>query len=191
MESYQKLCKAIDMATRAHAGQFRKFGPPGAKLPYIAHPVRVMTLLQQLAFDEDVLAAAMLHDVLEDQGDKVTPHEIKAELGEEVQLLVLEMTNPTHTPEWEGRPRDEKKAADRAKLIGVSRTAKVIKLADRLDNIRELLEQVSFAPRGFVANYVPETRLLLETIGNAHPYLTSAILEICEELDAHQGVRAG
>ena len=177
---YELLRRALELAAWAHDGQVRKFGPPGGRLQYVIHPVRVMLFLQDMNYRVEALAAALLHDVLEDCSDTVTPGDIKRELGEEVQLLVLELTNPTHTPEWAGKTREEKKAADREKIANVSRLAKVIKLVDRLDNVREM----DHAPEAFRRKYVEETRALVALIGEAHRHVAELIELECDRLEA-------
>ena len=54
--------KAITFATKAHEGQFRK----GTKLPYIVHPLEVGVIVSRMTQDKEVIAAAILHDTLED-----------------------------------------------------------------------------------------------------------------------------
>ena len=56
------LFKAIRVATQAHEGQFRK----GSRLPNITHPVNVMKILIEQGCDEEIVAAGILHDTLED-----------------------------------------------------------------------------------------------------------------------------
>ena len=67
-----KIEKAIIFATRAHAGTCRK----GKDKPYILHPISAMAIVKQFTTDEDVLAAAVLHDTVEDVGGKMIlpPH---------------------------------------------------------------------------------------------------------------------
>ena len=65
--------KAITFATKAHEGQFRK----GTKLPYIVHPLEVGVIVSRMTQDKEVIAAAILHDTLEDCKE-VTWNERKA-----------------------------------------------------------------------------------------------------------------
>ena len=66
--------KAIQFATEAHKGAIRK----GSKLPYILHPLEAGVIVSSMTNDENVIAAAILHDVLEDTD--VTYEELKKEL---------------------------------------------------------------------------------------------------------------
>ena len=54
--------KAIEFATRAHAGQFRK----GTSRPYIVHPIEVGDIVSTMTKDEEIISAALLHDTIED-----------------------------------------------------------------------------------------------------------------------------
>ena len=54
--------RAIEFATRAHEGQFRK----GTKRPYIVHPIEVGDIVSQMTDDEEIICAAILHDTIED-----------------------------------------------------------------------------------------------------------------------------
>lgn len=113
----------------AHAGQKRDGGAE-----YAAHPQAVADILRECGVDETTtLAAAYLHDVLEDT--ETTEAELTAEFGEEIVGLVRELTN-VGPP---NRPFDEKQAALLDHARRMSPRAKRVKLADRLHNLREML----------------------------------------------------
>ena len=81
---YSKLViKALEYAAFYHKKEVRK----GTKTPYIVHPVEVAMILKESSLEEEVIAAGMLHDILEDTG--VSPEEIRSEFGEEILRLVL------------------------------------------------------------------------------------------------------
>ncbi len=73
-----KIESAVQYAVFAHAGTKRK----GKDRPYILHPVETMTIVAGMTEDEDVIAAAVLHDAVEDTS--VTPEDIEREFGERV-----------------------------------------------------------------------------------------------------------
>ena len=75
--------KAITFATKAHEGQFRK----GTKLPYIVHPLEVGVIVSRMTQDKEVIAAAILHDTLEDCKE-VTFSTLCQEFGERVAEIV-------------------------------------------------------------------------------------------------------
>ncbi len=125
-----KLVKtAAQMAARAHATQLRKYD--GSM--YIIHPMRVAgrVLLLDGTTDE-MVAAAWLHDVIEDT--TLTADDILAACGLSVLRLVLELTNA----KTEGLNRAERKAVQHRKLVHVSLEAKIIKCCDRLDNLGDI-----------------------------------------------------
>ena len=75
--------KAITIATKAHEGQIRK----GTKLPYIVHPLEVGVIVSRMTQDKEVIAAAILHDTLEDCKE-VTFSTLCQEFGERVAEIV-------------------------------------------------------------------------------------------------------
>jgi len=78
--------KALYFACEKHDGQYRK----GGRIPYIAHPVLVVFGVQKYTSDEDVIATALLHDVLEDCPD-VSIDILQKEFGDRITNLVKEM----------------------------------------------------------------------------------------------------
>ncbi len=175
-----KAIKAANMAREAHAGVFRKWTPSENPEPYFNHPERIANRVAVLpgATDDDV-AAAYLHDVLEDT--KFPSSLIAANCGEVVIDLVKELTNPTHTPEWEGRSRAEKRQADWEHLKTVSSRAKRIKLVDRIDNLGGFLRM----PFNFLRKYIEETRQIHSICKAADPELASELLVLIESAAAH------
>jgi hypothetical protein len=90
--------RAIGFAARAHDGQKRKTG----NVPYIAHPVAVAMILQEMGCDETIIAAGLLHDTVEDT--KVTLGEIRQQFGDEVADIVAGCTEPSKRKmKWEER----------------------------------------------------------------------------------------
>ena len=90
--------RAIGFAARAHQGQQRKIGD----VPYIAHPVAVAMILQRMGCAETIVAAGLLHDVVEDT--PVTLEEIQRHFGDEVAEIVAGCTEPPKDRDrWETR----------------------------------------------------------------------------------------
>ncbi len=124
--------KAIIFAASAHNGIKRK----GKNRPYILHPIEAMTIVGGLTEDEDILAAAVLHDVVEDTD--IGPEVIEQEFGERVKLLVMaESEDKMRDIPFEASWEDRKKATI-DHLGGLDRDAKLICLGDKLANIREM-----------------------------------------------------
>jgi len=134
--------KAYNFALDAHRGQLRKSGEP-----YLEHPVSVAMILAELQFDGATLAAALLHDVLEDCG--VSVGEIKTNFGDEVAKLVEGTTKLSKLakPVYGDKAKRELQVENlRKMLIATAEDLRVIfiKLADRLHNMRTL----GVLPRG-------------------------------------------
>jgi len=126
-----RIRKAYAYAMRKHVNQKRKSGEP-----YVVHPIGVAVLLTQLKMDVPSIAAGLLHDCVEDTDS--TTEDVRIIFGPEVAFLVDGMTKLSHLPY---RNRQEKQAENfRKMLLAMARDIRVviIKLADRLDNMRTL-----------------------------------------------------
>jgi (p)ppGpp synthase/HD superfamily hydrolase len=118
---------AYRVAAAAHEGQRRK----GGDRPYIEHPLRVAGQLRAAGFDEEVIAAALLHDVVEDSDMSID--RVGKEFGERVAELVEALTEGEAI-----EPYERRKDALRAQVEGAGRNAAAIYAADKLANIRDL-----------------------------------------------------
>ncbi len=123
--------KAYEVASKAHEGQTRASGEP-----YINHPLNVAAILAELQLDERAIAAALLHDVVEDT--KLSNDDIKEQFGDEIELLVDGVTKigQIHFQTKEQQQIE----AYRKLIIATAKDLRVIliKLADRLHNMRTL-----------------------------------------------------
>lgn len=140
---------AVRLAARGHYNQFRKSvedpagdNPSGSflsdRVPYITHLIGTMCILARLGARDEVLAAAVLHDYLEDVPDPDGRETIALVLGDEVLSLVLEVTEDKRrdldeTDTWEIRKREQL-----AHLAGMTGDAVLIKAADVLHNVLTL-----------------------------------------------------
>lgn len=131
-ENIAIIDKAFNLANNAHGEQLRKSGEP-----YIIHPIAVSAiLLDELGMDMPSVAAALLHDVVEDTDYELS--DIKDEFGEEIALLVDGVTKINR---MQISSREEQQAENlRKMLMAMSQDIRVIiiKLADRVHNIRTL-----------------------------------------------------
>ncbi len=126
------LDRAIIFAVNAHAGTERR----GKGYPYIVHPLEAMEIVATMTPDQELLAAAALHDTVEDTD--VTVEQIRAEFGDRIATLVAD--------ESEERPQgvsDEESWHDRKRaainhLANASHDAKIVALGDKLSNMRAI-----------------------------------------------------
>jgi len=125
------LRRAYEFARQAHAGASRASGGP-----YISHPIEVAALLAELGLDDQALTAALLHDVIEDTG--VSPDDLRREFGDEIASLVDGVTKLSRIDFHTQRERQAQNL--RKMLLAMARDLRVIliKLADRLHNMRTL-----------------------------------------------------
>lgn len=133
---FQKISVALDYATKKHKDQKRLSGEP-----YIIHPIAVATILCEWNMDRDSVVAGLLHDVAEDTGTDLK--EIADKFGEDVALLVDGVTKISKVRS--GRddithylPRTKDNLTKLLVAIGSDVRVIIIKLADRLHNLRTL-----------------------------------------------------
>ena len=129
---------ALDFATNAHSVQKRVSGEP-----YIEHPSAVADILIDFGLDADTVAAALLHDVIEDTG--VTEEDIRTKFGSGIADMVVGVTKLTRinvpSSSQKIKPSDLDQAETIRKLfIAMAKDIRVllVKLADRLHNMRTL-----------------------------------------------------
>src|SRR6187551_3970812 len=125
------LARAFRVAAAAHEGQTRSSGEP-----FVHHPWAVAKICAELHLDEQSLAAALLHDVVEDT--ETDPDDVRAEFGDEIAQLVEGVTKLTRTS---FQSREQAEAENYRKMIvAMAQDVRVIliKLADRLHNMRTI-----------------------------------------------------
>ena len=126
------LDKAIIFAVNAHHGTERR----GKAIPYIVHPMEAMEIVATMTNDQYLLAAAVLHDTVEDTD--LTIGDIRREFGGKVADLVgfetdIRETTDGHFVEWK-----ERKMIAIEKLNQAGREEKIVTLGDKLSNIRAI-----------------------------------------------------
>ena len=126
------LDRAIVFAVQAHAGTERR----GKGFPYIVHPMEAMEIVATITPDQELLAAAALHDTVEDTD--VTVEEIRAQFGERIASLVGAESDemPAGVSEEDSWHARKKAAIDR--LAAASHDAKIVALGDKLSNMRAI-----------------------------------------------------
>lgn len=130
-QQVELLNRALDYATKMHANQFRESGEP-----YITHPIAVASILFDLGLDCSTLAAALLHDCVEDTA--ATDEEIRKLFGNEIAELVAGVTK---LDKIKFKSKEEEQAENfRRMFFAMAKNIRVIiiKLADRLHNMRTI-----------------------------------------------------
>ncbi len=127
-----KIEKAVIFATRAHAGMCRK----GKTKPYILHPIEAMAIVKQFTNDEDVLAAAVLHDTVEEAS--VTVERLEKEFGHRVVELVASVSEDKGKDRQTETAWKERKQETIDRLKNADRDTKLLCLGDKLSNLREM-----------------------------------------------------
>ncbi|RBW71030.1 HD domain-containing protein [Bacillus taeanensis] len=123
------VTQAIELAAKAHENQYRK----STTIPYISHPFTVGMLLLKAGCREEVVAAGILHDVIEDT--EVTINEIKHQFGDEVAKIVLGCSEPDKSKSWE-----ERKRHTIIYLKTASYDIKLVACADKLHNLSTIMD---------------------------------------------------
>lgn len=127
------LCQATRLAAQAHDGAYRK----GGRAPYLLHVMETAEIVGTMTEDEDVLAAAVLHDVLEDTS--VTEEELRETVGGHVTELVLAVSENKRREQPAEMTWSLRKQESVERLLKEPRLeVKMIALGDKLSNIRAL-----------------------------------------------------
>jgi len=129
-EAVGSILKALRFSAEKHSDQRRK---DAKSSPYINHPIQVAETLWTVGGVRDVtlLLAAILHDTIEDTGTR--PDEIRAEFGEAVLALVLEVTDDKSLPKQVRKQLQVETAPHK------THNAKLLKLADKICNIHDII----------------------------------------------------
>ena len=123
------ILKALEFAALKHRDQRRK---DALASPYINHPIALANVLTSEGgvSDPEVLAAALLHDTVEDT--ETTPAELRETFGDRIAGIVEEVTDDKNLPKAERKRLQVERAAH------ISREAKLVKLADKICNVRDV-----------------------------------------------------
>lgn len=173
------LTHITNFSDQAHGDQLRKYAPDR----YIVHPVRVMETLKAYTDDISVLAAALLHDVLEDT--QVTDDEIRQFLklhleekqAENTLQLVVELTDVYVKKDFPHLNRKSRKEKELQRLVQISPDAQSIKYADIMDNAQEISEEDT----DFARVYLREVRKILQELKRGDSELRETALAVVNE----------
>lgn len=150
--------RATSYAVLMHAGQQRKYTGE----PYVVHCLKVAELVAEAGGSAEMIAAAMLHDVVEDTA--ATLADVEGRFGLVVAELVGWLTDVSRP---EDGNRAIRKALDREHIAPAPPEAKTIKLADLISNTRSIVAHGG----GFARIYLAEKMLLLDLLGEGDPGL--------------------
>lgn len=168
-----------EFADKAHGIQVRKYSGE----PYIVHPLRVMEIVRQYNDDLPVLAAALLHDVLEDTSTTSTgieaallqvmdKHHVDSALK-----LVVELTDVFIREEYPRLNRRSRKEKEAHRLSSVSPSAQSIKYADIMDNVTDIAREDT----DFAKVYISEAKKMLKVMDAGHPALRERALAVVDQ----------
>ena len=152
MTEFIQRAALYSRAAHTAVGQLRKY----TNEPYWHHPAAVAALIQGVRHTEEMVAAAFLHDVVEDTA--VTIADIEREFGTVVGSYVFELTDQFTNPALGNR--ETRKAMERERLAGIHPNAQTIKYADLIDNTSSIVAH----DQAFARVYLNEKRKLLNVM---------------------------
>ena len=158
MKDTPLINKAKMLAGKAHEGQFRKY----SGMPYIVHPIEVATIVQTVEHSDEMIAAALLHDVVED-----TDYSFE-DIAKEVSPEVTDVSSP------QDGNRKVRKAIDKDHLAEQNAEVQTIKLADVISNSQDIKAN---DPK-FAKVYIEEMKALLEVLTKGNKTLYAKAKEI-------------
>ena len=153
------------LAGKAHEGQFRKY----SGMPYIVHPIEVATIIQTVEHSDEMIAAALLHDVVEDT--EYSFEDIAKEVSPEVAKLVEGLTDVSKPQDGNRKVR---KALDKDHLAKQNAEVQTIKLADVISNSQDIKAN----DPSFAKVYIEEMKALLEVLDKGDKTLYAKAKEI-------------
>lgn len=175
----KQLKEIRDFAAKAHGEQKRKYTGD----PYIVHPERVMNICREHTRKGPILAAALLHDVLEDtQTTKDEIFEFLTQVmgynsAQKTVHLVQELTDEYEKENYPNWNRAKRKHMESERLSKVSAEAQTVKYADITDNALEIVKE----DPGFSRKYLQECKTMLLKMTKGHEKLRYQALKVVEE----------
>ncbi len=160
------LFRALAFAAHKHRDQRRKDAEAS---PYINHPIALAEVLagEGGVADVEVLAAALLHDTIEDTA--TTGKELRSEFGERIAAMVEEVTDD------QGLPKADRKRLQIEHAAALSAGAKLVKLADKICNLRDVADR---PPANWDLQrrqeYFEWAKRVIDGLRGAHPGLEAA-----------------
>ncbi len=177
--------KALDFSALTHKDHLRV----GLNVPYIVHPMAVAAIVSQYTDDEEVVASAFLHDVIEDS-DGYDEAQMSRDFGTTVARLVSSVTENKYAANGKIRSWQDRKASYLHKLSTGSKESWLICVADTIHNIESLLQTISQCGNGVLGQFgagldrkIVFYEHILRTIGGSIPNeLRERLVSLIEEL---------
>lgn len=160
---------AFAFAMIKHHGQMRKY----TDQPYIVHPIAVADIVRAVGGTKEMVAAALLHDVLEDTDAKI--YEMREHFGNKITDLVVELTDVYIHPHHGNRAT--RKTLERQRLAMISHDAMTIKVADLIDNSKTIVEH----DPDFAKVFLAEKAATLQALAQANPSLLQTAVKSVRE----------
>jgi (p)ppGpp synthase/HD superfamily hydrolase len=168
MREFETLWKGLNFAFKKYGNLRRK----NVDIPYVIHPIRVAMILRAAGFsefeDKDLMLATLFHDLLEDTDLRF--EELEAEFGTNIALIVKELS----------RPNDVSKEDWLRSFENSSREAKLIKMADRIDNLIDM-KSIGWMNEKR-REYAEQGLIVLKTCGNVNSYLAYELEELINHI---------
>ncbi|MFW9989603.1 MAG: HD domain-containing protein [Candidatus Odinarchaeota archaeon] len=173
MKKFSNYWSAITFAFIKYGNLKRK----SKEIPYVVHPIRITAILRAAGFNEfdheDLIIAALFHDLLEDTDTDLK--EIESHFGTKISQIVIELTKPEGA---KGRKKDNWLE----NFINNSKEAKVIKLADRIDNILDM-QDIWDAEKQ--RSYLDQAKIILKSCGKANKQLAQKLDNLIKEISGN------
>jgi guanosine-3',5'-bis(diphosphate) 3'-pyrophosphohydrolase len=176
---WPEVAKALFYADTAHraAGQVRKY----TGRPYIEHPKAVAALATLTCATPEMVAAALLHDVVEDTG--VTEADLREEFSPAVVDLVMELTEPDddeHWGGWHNRPnRKTRRALEAERRATISPEGQTLTVCDAIANAYDMVDVCP--DKDFARVYLSELRDRIGKLEHAHAGMKARALRLLED----------
>lgn len=170
MKNFSSYWNALSFAFEKYGNLKRK----AKDIPYVIHPVRIASILRAAGFNEfeqeDLMIAALFHDLCEDTNTSL--EEIDKKFGKKISSIVAELTKPENT-------KGHKKDLWLENLVKSSEEAKIIKMADRIDNLLEMVKDWTTQKQ---INYVNQAKIILRSCGDSNEELANKLAEIIKQV---------
>jgi guanosine-3',5'-bis(diphosphate) 3'-pyrophosphohydrolase len=181
--------RALEVAENAHDGHYRMSSKydMSSPAPFIVHSMRVaLILIEELhVFHPEPICAALLHDVVEDTGGQVTTFHLEKQFGRNVALMVSCVTRPVPDVNISS---EQQMQIYQERIARSAKYTRVIKLAERLDNLRDLVDSPD---EDFQKQYLQETvDVYLPIATKTDPTLHAELASLCEQLQQIRSVSA-